>query len=116
MKINSKVHGILDYASVLFLWSSPTLFGLPEITSYFTYILGFVHLTLTVLTNFELGIFKIVSLKIHSTIEVLVAVVLVAAAFYLGSVESALARNFYLVFAAVLGGLWFLTEYKTKAS
>jgi hypothetical protein len=115
MKINSKIHGILDYASVLFLLASPTLFGLPEITSYFTYLLGFVHLTLTILTNFELGLIKVVPLKIHGIIEAIVAVTLVVIAFYLGSIEGTLARNFYLIFAAVLTGLWFLTEYKVNS-
>ena len=115
MKVNSKIHGILDYGSILLLWASPTLFGLPEITTYFTYVLGFVHLLLTISTNFEVGLIKLIPLKIHGLIEIVVAVALVAVAFYLGSIEGAFARNYYLVFAGILGGLWFLTEYKVKA-
>ncbi len=115
MKVNSKIHGILDYASVLFLWASPTLFGLPEVTSYFTYSLGFIHLTLTILTNFELGLIKVVPLKIHGIVEAIVALILIVVAFYLGSSEGTVARNFYLIFAAVLAGLYFLTEYKVKS-
>ncbi|WP_353087115.1 hypothetical protein [Flavobacterium sp.] len=112
MKINSKIHGTLDYASVLFLWASPTLFGLPENTSYFTYVLGFIHLTLTILTDFDLGLIKVIPLKIHGIIEAVVAVLLGVTALFLGSIEGTIARNFYLIFAVVLAGLWFLTEYK----
>ena len=82
MKVSSKVHGILDYASVLFLLLSPTLFGLPEVTSYFTYALGGIHLVLTALTKFELGIIKVIPLKVHGFIEAIAAVALVAVAFY----------------------------------
>ena len=116
MKVSSKVHGILDSASVLFLLLSPTLFGLPEVTSYFTYALGGIHLVLTALTKFELGIIKVIPLKVHGFIEAIVAVALVAVAFYFDSIEGTIARNFYLAFAGVLAGLWFLTEYKVKSS
>ncbi len=55
MKINSKIHGVIDYLVVLFLWLLPSIFNLPEMTSIFTYALGGVHLGLTILTQFELG-------------------------------------------------------------
>lgn len=114
MKVSSRIHGIIDYLSVAFLWLSPTMFDLPEVTSNFTYILGGIHLLLTILTNFELGIIKIVPLKIHSIIELLVALGLFGVAFILGNMEGSLARNFYLAFAFILLIFWYLTEYKAK--
>jgi len=44
MKINSKTHGVIDYLVVIFLWLSPSIFVLPEMTGIFTYALGGVHL------------------------------------------------------------------------
>ena len=112
MKLNSKIHGIIDYGVVLFLWISPSIFSLPSTTSLFTYILGGVHLTLTLLTNFEMGIIRVIPLKIHGWIELIVAISLVGAAFYLGNLDGDLARNYYLGFSAAVFGTWLLTDYQ----
>ena len=111
--LNSKIHGVIDYAVVLFLWLSPTLFGLGSITSIFTYILGAVHLILTITTNFEFGLIKIIPFKIHAIVELMVSIVLFAAAFYLGSLEGNLSRNFYICFAIAVFLTWLITDYKT---
>ncbi|CAN5519029.1 hypothetical protein BH10BAC4_BH10BAC4_20150 [soil metagenome] len=75
MKIlNSKVHGIIDYIVVIFLWLSPTLFGLTSPISTLVYALGGVHLLLTVLTDFPYGVVKVVPLKLHGWVELLVAI------------------------------------------
>src|SRR5271154_4513649 len=114
MKLNSKSHGAIDYAVVLFLWLSPTLFGLPKITSTFTYILGAIHLILTITTNFELGLIKIIPFKVHGIIELIVSIALLAAAFYLGSLEGDLSRNFYIGCAIAVFLTWLITDYKSS--
>lgn len=111
MKLNSKIHGIIDYIVVMFLWLSPTVFGLPEMTSLFTYVLGGIHLALTVLTNFEYGLIKVIPFKIHGMIELIVAIALVGIAFYLGGMEGDLARNFYIGFAVAVFVTWVVTDY-----
>jgi hypothetical protein len=114
MKLNSKIHGAIDYVVVVFLLLSPTLFGLPEVTANFTYALAIIHLILTVTTNFEYGIFKLIPFKIHGIIELIVAVALVAVAFFLGNLEGDLSRNFYLGFAIAVFLTWALTDYKSS--
>ncbi len=116
MKLNSKIHGVIDYGVVLFLLLSPTLFGLPEITSKFTYALGIIHLILTITTKFELGIFKIISFKIHGIIELIVSLALIGVAFYLGNLEGDFSRNFYLGFAIAVFLTWLATDYKSASS
>lgn len=111
MKINSKIHGLIDYVVVLFLFSAPTLFGLPEITSVFTYVLGVIHLLLTITTRFEFGLIKIIPLKIHGIIELAVSVLLIAVAFYLGNLEDNISRNFYLGFAVAVFATWYISDY-----
>jgi hypothetical protein len=116
--INSKLHGIIDYAVVAFLLLAPALFSLPQTTSLFTYVLAGIHLTLTAGTRFEYGIFKIVPLKIHGIIELIVSIALVAAAFVLGTIDGNPSRLFYLLFAAAVFATWLLTDYvaeKNKA-
>ena len=71
-------------------------------------------MALTVLTKFELGLIKIIPFKIHGWIELVVSVTLIGAAFFLGSREGDLARNFYLAFALVVFLTWLITDYRTN--
>ncbi len=113
MKLDSRIHGAIDYGVVLFLLLSPTLFALPAYTSKFTYALAFIHLLLTMSTKFELGIFKIISFKLHGIIELIVSLALVAVAFYLGNMEGDVSRNFYLAFAIAVFFTWVITDYNS---
>jgi hypothetical protein len=114
MKINSRIHGLIDYLVVLFLWASPSLFGLADATSTFTYALGAIHLVLTLLTDFEVGAMKIIPFPIHGWIELAVVVVLVGVAFYLGSIEGMIARNYFLAFASAVFLIWLITDYQSR--
>lgn len=111
--INSKVHGFLDYVVVVYLLVSPGVFNLPEATSLFTYVLAGIHLVLTVCTQFELGLLKVVSFEVHGVVEFVVSLLLVVAAFVLGAIDSDLARNFYLVNAGIVFLTWLFTDYKS---
>ncbi len=111
MKINSKLHGIIDYAVVLFLLAAPTLFLLPNLTAKFTYTLAAIHLTLTIFTQFELGLIKLIPLKIHGYIELMVSLALIGIAFYLGNIEGSTAQYFYVGFGAAVFITWFITDY-----
>ena len=115
MKLNSKIHGAVDYGVVLFLFLAPTIFVLPNITSKFTYALGGIHLLLTIATQFEFGIFKIIPFKIHGIIELLVSLTLIGVAFYLGNLEGDLAKYFYLSFATAVFVTWLITDYKSNS-
>ena len=112
--ITSKIHGILDYIVVIFLWVSPILLDFPEKTAVFTYILGAIHLVLTMFTNFEYGVIRFIPLKIHGAIELIVALALVGFAFYIGNLEGELARNFYLGFALAVFIVWIFSDYTNK--
>ena len=116
MKINSKTHGMLDYALVVLLLLSPTLFSLGSLTSIFTYATASIHLILTLCTDFEPGVFKIIPFKIHGIIEIIVAVTLVGIAFYLGSIEGSVSKIFYLCFALVVFIAWLITDFKSVRS
>lgn len=116
MKLNSRMHGAVDYGVVMFLLLSPTLFVLPTITATFTYVLGVIHLLLTITTKFELGILKIIPFKIHGIIELIVSLALVGVAFYLGNIDGDLSKYFYLSFAIAVFVTWLITDYKTASA
>jgi hypothetical protein len=80
----------------------------------FTFALGIVHLSLTLLTDFDMGIFKIIPLKIHGTIEVTVSVVLVFIAFLFRSWEDQTSFYYYLVFSLVLFLVWLTSSYTNR--
>lgn len=113
--ISAKMHGILDYVTVLFLLAAPSIFVMSDTARYFTYTLAVVHLVLTLFTNFDMGLIKIVPLKLHGLIELLVSFALAGISFYFRSEGDAVAFYFYLVFAIVLFIVWILSDYSGKA-
>ncbi len=102
MKLNSKIHGIIDYLIIIFLFLSPSTFSFPYTTSVFTYGLGVIHLGMTICTNYEYSLTRFIPMKVHGKIELFVALVLVCVAFYLGSIEGEFSKEFYLGLAIAL--------------
>jgi hypothetical protein len=113
MKMKSRTHGIIDYLFVVFLWVSPAFFGLPDFTSQITYTLGAVHLILTLITDYEVGVFKWVPFRYHGWIELIVGLGLILISLYVGNVDGTLSQNFYFGVTVSVILLWFLTDYKS---
>lgn len=113
--ISSKTHGILDYATVIFLLASPTLFKMEAPLSTITYALGVVHLTMTVLTNFEAGIIKLIPFRIHGLIEIVVALGAAILAFWFYEHVDTLGFYYYMALAIVILIVFILTDFKSVA-
>jgi len=109
--ISPKPHGIIDYAVVLFLLSSPLLFGMGGLLAIFTYALGAVHLLLTLLTDFSVGVIKLIPLPIHGLIELAVGAALIVVAFTLFK-HDVLGNTFYTAFGAAVILVFLLTDYR----
>ena len=73
--INAKTHGILDYTIVAIFALAPTILNLSEGPMLLAYLLAIVHLSMTLLTDFSMGVVKIIPLKLHGTIEFIVGCV-----------------------------------------
>lgn len=114
--ISSKFHGVLDYLTVVFLFASPALFAMEGPLVTFTYVLGGIHLLLTVLTDFELGLFKVIPFKVHGLIEIAVAVILTAVAFWFNSIGSELGFYFCIGLAIVILIVFILTNFKKSSN
>jgi len=112
-KLSPRVHSILDYFTVLFLLLSPSLFDMQTPGSVFTYVLAIVHLVLTLLTDFPAGVFKVVPLKIHGLIEIIVSIALIAVAVWFRSSGDNVSFYYYLIFAVILFIVWATSEYKS---
>lgn len=113
MKILSpKVHGYLDYVVVIAFALAPTIFGLTGLAATIAYILAFVHLALTLLTAFPLGVVSLIPFTIHGLIELIVSISLVALPFIAGFSDVPIARNFYIAAGIVVFVVWLITNYK----
>ena len=115
-KLSPLVHGILDYFTVLFLLFSPSLFDMQTTGSAFTYVLAIVHLMLTVLTDFPAGAIKIIPLKLHGLIEIVVSIASIVVAVFFRSSGDNVSFYYYLIFAFILFVIWSISDYKPALS
>ena len=113
-RLSARIHGVIDYGTVLILLISPGLFGMHTAASIFTYVLALVHLALTIFTDFDFGIVKVVPLRIHGLIELIVAFALIGIAFTFNASADQVAFYFYLIFAVVLFVVWIASDYKAS--
>lgn len=111
--ISPKLHGIIDYLVVAFLLASPLVFGFTGLLATFTYTLAIVHLSLTVATNFQAGLIKVIPLSAHGAIELVVGIALIILAFTLFSDQSA-GKIFYTAFGAAVLLVWLVSDYRYK--
>jgi hypothetical protein len=111
--LSRKLHGIIDYVSVVLLALAPSLLGLTGLAALLAYVLATVHLAMTLLTAFPLGLAKIVPLRLHGAVEIVVGLSLailpwaLARAVDLGD----RGRLFYSAFGVVLCVVFALTDY-----
>src|SRR5471030_1838236 len=98
--ISPKIHGIIDYLVVVFLLASPTIFGFTGLLTNFTYALGAVHLLLTILTKYSVGLVKVIPFPVHGAIEFLVGVLLIVLAYTLFK-NDATGKLYYILFGTV---------------
>ena len=116
MKIlSAKAHGILDYLLVIFLLASPTLFKMEGHLAMFTYALGGVHLLLTILTAFPLGIIKVIPFRIHGLIELVVAIALGAVALWLREHGNTLGFEFYIGLTTLILVVFLVTDFRSNS-
>jgi hypothetical protein len=114
MKIlSSTVHGFLDYLVVVAFAIAPTVIGLAGLPATISYALAAVHLLLTLVTAFPLGAIKIVPLRLHGAIELIVSIALVVLPWVLKFAADTTARNFYFCAGAIIFVTWAITDYHT---
>ena len=93
--LSTKVHGILDYTVSALMIAAPWLFGFVVHTesiqnagygmqTWIFVILGFATLLYSMLTNYELGAFRNISMKTHLTLDILSGVFLALSPWLLG--------------------------------
>ncbi len=113
--ITPKIHGFLDLLGVVFLLASPTLFGFKGLLAVFTYALASLHLILSLLTSYYIGVVKLIPFAVHGAIEFCVAIILIILGYTLFNNEVN-GKLFYIIFGTVVLITWLVTDYRGKES
>ncbi len=109
--ISPRVHGILDYATVVIFLNAPMVLGFSATPSAVLYWLAGLHLLMTGLTDFPYGVFKVIPFRIHGVLDVLGGIFLLAAPWIFGFADEGAARNFFLALGVVTFVIVGLTDY-----
>lgn len=102
--ISKQMHSILDYPVALALISLPFILGLGNsnpLAIQLSVIVGIAALVLTLLTDHQTGLFKVVPYRVHLAVDFLVGLLFLAAPFFFGF-EGTDAYFYWINGAAVL--------------
>ena len=112
--IDARIHGVLDIAIVFMFLLAPAVLGLGGSPAAIAYVLAAVHLVLTLLTDFPMGIRKVIPFFVHGIVELLVGVFLVILPTIAGYGPGSPARRFYTIIGATILVVWALTAYTRR--
>jgi hypothetical protein len=112
--ISDTTHGILDYVTVALFALAPSVLGLTGTAALISYALAIIHLTMTVLTDMPLGIVKIIPIKLHALVELVVGPVLVVGALALPTLFAG-GQAFFVAAGVVIFAVWLLSNYGSAA-
>ena len=111
MKILSDTnHGILDYVTVAIFVLAPSLFGFSGTAAIISYALAGIHLAMTLFTDMPLGVIKIIPMKLHAFVEMLVGPVLVIGALAVPALVAG-GQGFFIAVGLVIFAVWLLSQY-----
>ncbi|MCA8831831.1 SPW repeat domain-containing protein [Hymenobacter pini] len=116
MKVLSPAaHGILDYLTVAFFAMAPSLFDLHGTYATVCYVLAAGYLVITLLTNFPLGLMRVIPFPVHGKLELVSGLVLLASPFLFGFADDNMtARNLFMGAGVVFLIVYFLTDWRAQ--
>ncbi len=116
--IDTKTHGVLDYLVGLFLILAPWIFnldpGAPEGIIFI--VLGAMALIYSLITRYELGMMKILSMKTHLMLDVLSGIVLAASPWIFGFADRVYLPHLILGLFEIAAGLMTKTTPAAQAT
>jgi hypothetical protein len=95
--IPTKIHGVMDYMTVLALLALPRMLDFSEQATTLLTVVAIMALVYTLLTRFELGALRVLPVKAHLALDFLSGLLLVAAPFLIVPEENSTARTVMIV-------------------
>jgi hypothetical protein len=110
--LSPRIHGVIDLVVVLVLLLAPITIGLGGSPAALAYSLAAIHLLMTVLTRFPMGVWKRIPFFFHGIVELIVGMALLLLPSYAGYGPGSPAKRFYLAMGAAILVVWALTAYR----
>ncbi|HEY3351275.1 MAG TPA: hypothetical protein VGM13_15980 [Thermoanaerobaculia bacterium] len=111
--LDARLHGFLDLVTVGVFLLGPFFLGLGGYVAVVAWGLAAVHLLMTLLTRFPLGLVKVIPFPVHGAVELVGGVVLVLAMpRMLGASADSPARTFFVGAGVAILIVWLLTRYR----
>jgi uncharacterized membrane protein YhaH (DUF805 family) len=108
-RIPASVHRSLDMLAIIGFLGAPLLLRISGTAALLSYALAAVHLVVTLSTKFPDTHRKLISLRAHGVIELIVGVALIALPWLTGWVGNA--RAYYVTVGVILLIVWALSNY-----
>jgi hypothetical protein len=112
--VSARIHGVIDYATVAAFLNAPMVFGFHGTPAAVAYWIAGIHLLMTGCTDFPVGFFKWIPFRIHGVIELLAALLVLAAPWAFGFAQDVAARNFFLAMGIVVLIVIAVTDYSQR--
>jgi len=110
--LSARIHGVLDLVMVGVLLLGPLIVGLGGSPAAIAYSLAAIHLLMTLLTRFPMGVWKRIPFFVHGIVELVVGIALLLLPTFAGYGPGSPARRFYIAMGAVILVVWALTAYR----
>jgi hypothetical protein len=107
--ISSEVHAALDYLTVAIFALAPMLIGMSGTSEIISYVLAIVHLSMTLVTDMPFTPIKILPIRLHALVELVVGPVLVIGGLLLELPTPA--RTFFVAMGVFIFAVWLLSSY-----
>ena len=110
--INSKIHGFLDYGLAAVFLIGPSILNFSAPMAQISYSFGIVALAVGILTDFPLGLVKVIPFRVHGKIDLVLSVMAVLIPWLMNFAHIVEARNFFVVLGLCWLIVWALTDYR----
>jgi hypothetical protein len=104
--ISDRMHGMLDYLTVVIFALAPSLIGLTDLAALASYALAVIHLGMTLITRMPLGVVKLIPM----IVELMVGPVLLVGGLLVPGLPT-VSRTFFVVMGLVIFAVWLLSSY-----
>ena len=108
--LSDRIHGILDYALVLQFATAPAGLGIGGASAVLCYALAATHLAMTALTDMPLGLVKLIPLRVHGAVELMLGLALIAAAWIFPDLLQS-GQLFFTLTGAIVFFVWVSSKY-----
>ncbi len=109
--LTARLHGYLDYLTVLIFLAAPSVLGFGGIAAQLAWLLAGVHLAMTLITRFPLGVFRQLAFSLHGWVERIVGPALIAIAFLPDISAEKTAFAFFAGMGLIIIAVGWLTDY-----